>query len=82
MKFIVFFGLVAFIASCYAACDCAASDQTCLDKCGKDTCHILVVLRVNFFFFNLVTSANSCVVKCQKNNAGEACEQACFVANW
>ncbi|KAG1054261.1 hypothetical protein G6F43_003717 [Rhizopus delemar] len=62
MKFIVFFGLVAFIASCYAACDCAASDQTCLDKC--------------------VTSANSCVVKCQKNNAGEACEQACFVANW
>lgn len=50
MKFIVFFGLVAFIASCYAACDCAASDQTCLDKCGKDTCHILVVLRVNFFF--------------------------------
>ncbi|KAG1150709.1 hypothetical protein G6F37_004173 [Rhizopus arrhizus] len=62
MKFIIFFGLVAFIASCYAACDCAASDQSCLDKC--------------------VTSANSCVVKCQKNNSGEACEQACFVANW
>ncbi|KAG1439639.1 hypothetical protein G6F56_012228 [Rhizopus delemar] len=62
MKFILFFGLLALIASCYAACDCSAADQPCLDKC--------------------VTSANSCVVKCQKESAGESCEQACFAANW
>ncbi|CEG82301.1 hypothetical protein RMATCC62417_16387 [Rhizopus microsporus] len=29
-----------------------------------------------------VTTANGCVVQCQKQNAGDACEQACFAAHW
>ncbi|KAI8967764.1 hypothetical protein BDF20DRAFT_917367 [Mycotypha africana] len=35
MKFssLVVFGLGVFVASCAAACDCKASDQSCLDQC-------------------------------------------------
>ena len=37
MKFssVIVLGLGLFVASCSAACNCKATDQACLDKCGK-----------------------------------------------
>lgn len=37
MKFtsVIVLSLGLFIASCSAACDCKANDQSCLNKCGK-----------------------------------------------
>lgn len=37
---------------------------------------------MTYCMYGLVTAANGCVVQCQKENAGDACEQACFAAHW
>lgn len=70
--------LVAFVAICYAKCDCDASDNGCISKCG------MVFYQINKYIMlklcvHLVVEANSCVTSCKGNIE---CYESCIDDKW